>query len=254
MAQWIKDSKRLPKRNKNVFIKAHYKKSKNVIMGVGYYSEYGAPHWSSGWKLYGDKKPIDDPDYVEWLDESVTSKPIPSFDGNEDCLSEQPVENKEQVVYVPAGENNLNGHTAICEWDDEKTQWEYLQDVKPVSLSSLVGGMQEESVNLHKIIEIKEKERKEWADMCILKQAEIDRLKRSWIELKEGCEMPDYDEMVEWHEVSGQRHIWDLDKDGNDWLQFQTHWRRLDASPEMKDTSELQAKQKAYDEWLSKAF
>jgi hypothetical protein len=39
-----------------------------------------------------------------------------------------------------------------------------------------------------------------------------------WIELKEGCEMPDYDEPVLWLFEDGNMQVIELDKDGNPWL------------------------------------
>lgn len=39
-----------------------------------------------------------------------------------------------------------------------------------------------------------------------------------WIELKDGCEMPDYDVYVLWLFEDGNMHVEALDKDGNPWL------------------------------------
>lgn len=39
-----------------------------------------------------------------------------------------------------------------------------------------------------------------------------------WVEIKEGCKLPDYDEYVLWAFEDGT-HLWDaLDKDGSPWL------------------------------------
>ncbi len=62
-----------------------------------------------------------------------------------------------------------------------------------------------------------------------------------WIELKEGCEMPDYDEYVLWLMEDGNMNVEALDKDGNPWifgeewmgtkLPKATHWRLLPSPP-----------------------
>lgn len=67
--------------------------------------------------------------------------------------------------------------------------------------------------------------------------------------------MPDYDELVLWHPIDGNQFTAMLDKDGNDWLEHCTHWKRLGNSPNVDMGSpEMIAKEKAYLEYLSKAF
>lgn len=67
-----------------------------------------------------------------------------------------------------------------------------------------------------------------------------------WIELKEGCEMPDYDVPVLWYDEHGHMHVEDLDKDGNPWLFGETdsegfkypkatHWMPLPSPPKTSD-------------------
>jgi hypothetical protein len=62
-----------------------------------------------------------------------------------------------------------------------------------------------------------------------------------WIELKEGCVMPDYDTPMLWLFEDGLMQVHDLDKDGNPWLyggeaegfKFApaTHYRPLPSPP-----------------------
>ena len=60
-----------------------------------------------------------------------------------------------------------------------------------------------------------------------------------WIEIKEGCKMPDYDEPVEWATEDGNYFIDAIDKDdpawwngepmdgGRSWRLKCTHWRKI---------------------------
>lgn len=83
----------------------------------------------------------------------------------------------------------------------------------------------------------------------------LSQTRDGWIEIKEGCEMPDYDELVLWHPIDANQFTAMLDKDGNDWLAYCTHWKRLGNSPNIDMGSpEMIAKEKAYLEYLSKAF
>ena len=64
-----------------------------------------------------------------------------------------------------------------------------------------------------------------------------------WIELKKGCEMPEYDEYVLWYNEAGNSFVDCLDKDGNTWLSGgwneemkmqmpkTTHWMPLPKPP-----------------------
>lgn len=109
----------------------------------------------------------------------------------------------------------------------------------------------EQKIDLHStltsktIIDLKEKERQSWAEMCIKKQAIIESaLPGGWIELKEGNALPDYDEPALWLSEDGLMHVDALDKDGNPHI-FEgyrlfedgpfiktTHWRPLPNIPD----------------------
>lgn len=90
----------------------------------------------------------------------------------------------------------------------------------------------------------------------IIKDLEsISTIGEGWIELKEGCEMPDYDELVLWHDVGGHQFPDMLDKDGNDWLEHATHWKRLGKPPVIDvNNPEIKRKQKLYEEWMNKTL
>lgn len=99
-------------------------------------------------------------EFNEWLDEN---------------FSEQPVENKEQVVYVPASIEEfpckddwyilvVHGGIPILRWYDKDGGWDILEAhyaykhwLKSVPLSSLVGGMQEEGFMSKQAKEIEQK-------------------------------------------------------------------------------------------------
>lgn len=52
-----------------------------------------------------------------------------------------------------------------------------------------------------------------------------------WIELKEGCEMPDYDEYVLWRTEDGNYFVREIDKDDNDWWNGKEHPDALESYP-----------------------
>jgi len=54
----------------------------------------------------------------------------------------------------------------------------------------------------------------------------------SWIEIKDGCKMPDYDEYVLWVYNDGNKFIECLDKDGGNYFILNvTHWQPLPPNP-----------------------
>ncbi len=73
----------------------------------------------------------------------------------------------------------------------------------------------------------------------------------TWIELKEGCEMPDYDVPVLWRREDGNYFVRDIDKDDDTWWHghesddvFQcstrcTHYRYIDGPSEEPNQDDL---------------
>lgn len=72
-----------------------------------------------------------------------------------------------------------------------------------------------------------------------------------WIELKDGCEMPDIDEFVLWRNEHGNFFVRAIDKDDNAWWKGEpwnpgskypspkcTHWKRI-AGPFEEDNPDL---------------
>lgn len=75
-----------------------------------------------------------------------------------------------------------------------------------------------------------------------------------WIELKEGCEMPEIDEFVLWRNENGNYFVREIDKDDNDWWNGNdgdpdaielfgagpkcTHWTRITGPEEIPSTTE----------------
>ena len=83
----------------------------------------------------------------------------------------------------------------------------------------------------------------------------------NWIELKEGCEMPDYDVPVLWRTEDGNYFVREIDKDdpawwngepeceGRSWVPKLTHWSHI-SDPEDQEELWLLVKETLY--WLGK--
>lgn len=65
--------------------------------------------------------------------------------------------------------------------DEELKMFDILKDVKTdkISVRAALSLLSDKIEALNKIIEMKESERKEWADLCIKKQALIDKIEHA---------------------------------------------------------------------------
>jgi len=54
---------------------------------------------------------------------------------------------------------------------------------------------------------------------------------KSWIPVKKGYPLPDFDHPVLWHRPDGLMFVSALDKDGNPWLNMCDYWKELPGDP-----------------------
>lgn len=150
--KWINCSERFPDKKATYFLRHKY--------------EDGRWHW---WWAYVVPEAIDK-DYwlkmgYEYLDE--TEQPIPSDIANDTSIS------KIEIIkrHIPNGIVNVKGK------GDGKPQYKAEIAIIEKCMEEYAYSLLSDKIEtLNKIIELKESERKEWADLCIKKQARIDEL------------------------------------------------------------------------------